>query len=255
MRKCTEKDRPMLNAYLNQDPAMNLFFIGDIANFGFDTDFQHIFAEEDQSGFQAVYLIYHRNLCLQSRDGKINEEAVAMLLRDYPITTVNGEPSLLKSSLFSAFSDINLCRLASLKSRAEETGDFAVETLGLRDVPEALHLTELCFPGTERNEDEARKKLESHAGRMYGIRENGRLVSLAQSTAECDTLAMVVGVCTAEHARGKGYASACVAKLSNDLLSERKCPCLFYSNPAAARIYQKLGYRDAGQWAVLKKPV
>ena len=51
MRKCTEQDRSALNRYLDVNPALNLFFIGDIENNGFDSDFQQVYAEEDGQGF------------------------------------------------------------------------------------------------------------------------------------------------------------------------------------------------------------
>ena len=62
---------------------------------------------------------------------------------------------------------------------------------------------------------------------------------------------LIGGVFTAASARGRGYASACTAALSLDLQRDGKLPCLFYENPAAGRVYRRLGFEEAGQWAVL----
>jgi len=46
--------------------------------------------------------------------------------------------------------------------------------------------------------------------------------------------------------RGKGYASACVAALSGQLLDESRAYCFLYTdlgNPTSNRIYQAIGYR------------
>ena len=65
---------------------------------------------------------------------------------------------------------------------------------------------------------------------------------------------MAIGVASDPACRGRGYAAACIAKLSAALLAEGKTPCLFYDNPSAARIYKALGYRDIGDWSLLINP-
>jgi len=46
--------------------------------------------------------------------------------------------------------------------------------------------------------------------------------------------------------RGQGYASACVAELSQKMLDQGKAYCTLYtdlSNPVSNAIYQRIGYR------------
>jgi predicted GNAT family acetyltransferase len=64
---------------------------------------------------------------------------------------------------------------------------------------------------------------------------------------------MVVSVMTRPGYRGRGYATACVSRLCADLLREGKRVCLLYNNPAAARIYRRLGFGDIGDWLVLRR--
>ena len=42
MRKLTKKDHEQVFAYLKEEAALNLFIIGDIEAFGYDTDFQEL---------------------------------------------------------------------------------------------------------------------------------------------------------------------------------------------------------------------
>jgi predicted GNAT family acetyltransferase len=67
-------------------------------------------------------------------------------------------------------------------------------------------------------------------------------------------------VYTPPESRGKGYASACVAALSQQLLDEGNDFCCLYtdlSNPISNSIYQKLGYHpvsDAGFYRLIDRP-
>jgi hypothetical protein len=43
-----------------------------------------------------------------------------------------------------------------------------------------------------------------------------------------------------------------MSKLCSDLLKEGKIPCLFYNNPSAGKIYERMGFRRIGFWKMLK---
>ncbi|OUB03999.1 acetyltransferase [[Bacillus thuringiensis] serovar konkukian] len=42
MRKLSKKDHEQVFTYLKEEAALNLFIIGDIEAFGYDTDFQEL---------------------------------------------------------------------------------------------------------------------------------------------------------------------------------------------------------------------
>jgi predicted GNAT family acetyltransferase len=83
------------------------------------------------------------------------------------------------------------------------------------------------------------------------LRRPARIVSCALLNVEGHDAGLIGGVYTHPQARGRGYAAACTARLSLDLLNDGKMPCLFYENPVAGRVYRRLGFEDAGRWAVL----
>lgn len=78
-----------------------------------------------------------------------------------------------------------------------------------------------------------------------------RIVSCALLNVEGHDAGLIGGVFTLFEARGRGYATACTAALSLDLQRDGKLPCLFYENPVAGGVYRRLGFEDAGRWAVL----
>ena len=222
MRKAEEKDLKELSAYLGQNPAMNLFLIGDIENFGVDGNKVSVWMDEDASGIHSVFLYYApgRSLILQSYEHRIDQKFLEELIQQLDPVTISGETSLIRELNLDEFPVHSECRFAAMKKPYQKISKVNTEEKG---------------------------------SRYYGIRKNGNAVSVAASSAECRNLAMVVSVCTNEEYRCHGYAEACVTKLSDDLLAEGRMPCLFYTNPQAAKIYKKIGYEDIGYWSMRQK--
>jgi len=86
----------------------------------------------------------------------------------------------------------------------------------------------------------------------YGVFENGLLVAVASSTADTAESAMLVGVCTREGYRRRGYASLAVNALLRDRFAKgEKFLCLFYDNPLAGAIYHRFGFVDVASYSML----
>lgn len=58
LKKCSEQDRKRLTDYLYQNPVLNLFIIGDLYNYGFDSDIQDLYIDEDYQGIHGLVLRY-----------------------------------------------------------------------------------------------------------------------------------------------------------------------------------------------------
>ena len=50
--------------------------------------------------------------------------------------------------------------------------------------------------------------------------------------------------------RGNGYASLILQKMIQDFTKEGRTLCSFNNNPAAGRIYKRLGFKDIGMWTM-----
>lgn len=89
-------------------------------------------------------------------------------------------------------------------------------------------------------------------GPVRGIRvweDEGRPVSMAIWTGPTPTGVRIGGVYTPPERRGRGYASACVAALSQELLDRGRRRVFLFTdlkNPVSNRIYARIGYRPAG---------
>lgn len=93
-------------------------------------------------------------------------------------------------------------------------------------------------------------------GEIYLWAVDGRpvaSVSFVPTTPGADA-GRINAVFTLEHARGKGYASACVAAVSRRLLDRGWRFCLIFADrdsPITTRIYPRLGYQEVGPYAMI----
>lgn len=251
MHKCVEADRKKLTDYLYQNPALNLFIIGDLYNYGFDSEIQDIYVDEDETGIHGLILRYRNSLLVQSDEGKIYPDFIAELIAHHQITSINGEASLVEKYKLTGKENI-LCYFSQCKELKNAPEMTAVESFGPEDAQEISEVFKSAFKNFSANLDEIQESLAKKLDRVYGVRVDGKIVSIARSTAECPGLAMLVGVATLASFRNHGYAQQTVAKLTADLLAEGKAPCLFYENPIAARIYERLGYNRVGKWRIVR---
>jgi uncharacterized protein len=117
---------------------------------------------------------------------------------------------------------------ADLPLAARWAGAFFAE-VGLNDSSE---------PG-----DVARGQIRE--GRLF-IWEDARPVSMAAWTGRTGRTVRINSVFTPPEHRGRGYASACVASLTQRLLDDGLSSCCLYTdlaNPTSNKIYQAIGYR------------
>jgi predicted GNAT family acetyltransferase len=93
-------------------------------------------------------------------------------------------------------------------------------------------------------------------GEMYLWAVGGRPVASVAfvPTTPAGDAGRINAVFTLEEERGKGYASACVAALSRQLLDRGWRYCLLFAdraNPTTTRLYPRLGYREIAAFATI----
>ena len=93
--------------------------------------------------------------------------------------------------------------------------------------------------------DAAYYQHEVDAKKVYIFEDRGVPVSFANTNRELQTLCCIGGVYTPPYFRRKGYATSCVAALSQVCLEHGFTRCVLYTNlanPVSNSIYQKIGY-------------
>ena len=267
MVKLTESDRERIFDYIALEPEMALFIYGDVENFGVDGGPVEVFASVNGNEWNCLLLKYCEMYILYARREDYPAAEVAAFLHDREVERLSGKASLVKK-LAPFFPDrrattMYMSRLAALGSGfprplpdgaelrrlgPERAGDIAELLSGIEEFKDSYRGEN----AVERGAGRIRDSLE-HGGVQFGVYAGDRLVSTANTTAANSQSAMVVAVATLPGHRGHGYASHAVAKLCAESLREgKRFLCLFYDNPDAGRIYQRLGFETVGEYAMLR---
>ena len=118
--------------------------------------------------------------------------------------------------------------------------------LGPDDANSILEL----YPGrtqTGADSEGYAKWAERHV--VYGVFQDGVLVSVAGTWAETKEGWIIGGVYTSPSQRRKGFASMATSAVTDEALKDARQSTLFVvsSNRQAIRVYEKLGYRKVGE--------
>ena len=264
MQKLTETDRQQAFDYVMQEPEFNLFIIGDLENFGFENENVEIFANEVRGNYDCLLLRYMDNYIIYSHHLAYDAEKVATFLSGKEINCINGKGDIVEK-LLPYFPDrfvenTYMSRLNKVMVQQNTPANVEVRRLQPENAADIISLYLEIEEFRDNYSDDVKKGVKEvrfnleNGGRSYGTYLNGKLMSVASTTAENSVSAMVVGVATLPNTRKMGLASSLVAKICKDFLCEGKqFLCLFYDNPAAGSIYRKIGFTELGNYIMLKK--
>ena len=261
IRRLEEKDRKEVLEFLSDEAAINLFIIGDIEAYGFDEEFQTLWGQYTDDGvLEGVLLRFHENFIPYFNNPSFDiTEFVNIILNNQGKTMISGKESLLRkfeevlpkhTSGTTYFCELrhpdNLSFVDNNSSQVKIAQECDAERVYefIDKIDEFKNRTSV---------DRIKHKIKTKAGRIYYIEnDDGRIVSVAQTTAENSKSAMVVGVDTLEEYRNHGLMSTCLSRLCQDVLAEGKGLCLFYDNPKAGKIYHKFGFETIDNWMMIE---
>lgn len=262
-REAQEADKAKIVAFAGKEPELNLFLLGDLEFYGFGHDFLKVWVEEDGAGnLRTVLLKFHGNMLLCGEDAGDDPKTLLELV------AANGgvflscagtvfpflKPSLpeeadvrpMKMARMKTFRDPGIPLESASLALPEDAGDILREMWQIEEFRPLLTGTpEQRIP---RTESMIRSGFEAH----YLIRKDGALAAHANTSVASSRAAMIGGVFTPVQFRGRGLATAVVARLCKDLLDSGKTPVLFFENPEAARIYHRLGFEDFADWFIVR---
>ena len=265
MRILHEQDREEILHYVGKEPEMNLFFIGDIENFGVENETVNIFLHEERDRWDFLILRFHQYFLLYSRYEDYNTQEAIGFFKEQQPDCISGKTVLLEK-IAPAFpqwtiESTYMSRCNCVEDCISGPDDLVIRRLEKEDVAEVI---DLLMDIREFSKTYKKVGREEHIRRMaeemaqggkaaVGGFLDGRLITTASTSAENSESAMVVGVATAIDYRGKGYASAVVSALCRDCFERgKKYLCLFYDNPVAGRIYNRIGFKELGQYGMLR---
>ncbi|MFO7969095.1 MAG: GNAT family N-acetyltransferase [Candidatus Izemoplasmatales bacterium] len=257
IKKLTEKDREKVLNYLYQEPGFNIFIIGDIEAFGFDTDFQRIYADIDKfNNYLSVFLRYRENAIYYSHNNSFNNDYLEIFKKD-SFQYISGKKEVMEiiDKYLSGYklSQMYFCEAKELKVKPTKHR-FQIKTLKTKADCERLYdlikqIEE--FSSFKKNKaDFIEAKLNSiKMGTTLFLEDGNNIISTVATTAETKKSAMVVSVATDPKYRNNGFASILMQYLMERYFRvKHKSLCLFYDNPQAGKIYLRLGFETIGKW-------
>ncbi|TCN27390.1 GNAT family N-acetyltransferase [Mesobacillus foraminis] len=259
IRKLTGEDNGKVMDFLSDEPSINLFIIGDIEAFGYDTSFQELWGEFTEDGtLIAVFLRFHNSFIPYAK-GSFSVHQFAEIMKLYSDRPVlSGKAAIVEQ--FERAAGLSLGRKQQTffaECRTTDhlgSTDLLVEKAAISDVDRIIQLRSTIdeFVVNENAHEMLIQAMESGTGRTFYTEEDGTMTACASTAAENSMSAMVVGVCTHKNYRRKGHATAVMQKLFKDVLEEGRILCLFYDNPDAGRIYKRLGFKEIGMWTMYR---
>ncbi|SDE92148.1 hypothetical protein SAMN04488126_1305 [Bhargavaea beijingensis] len=259
IRQLLEADRQETMAFVGVQPAENLFIIGDIEAYGFDDPIQALWGDFGKDGVMRGVLLKFTDNYIVWAPGDFDAAGFAGIINADPsFRFLSGiEPIVREVEPYLDRKPDNPRVLHYAKcDTAAGLPAIPQEIMVRKAVPDdASALIDQMYAIPEFADGEysvchKRRTLKEGTARAWLIEEKERIISSASSTAENTMSAMIVGVGTIPGYQQQGLASYCMSALCRELLEEGKMLCLFYDNPAAGRIYKRIGFRDIGKWCM-----
>ncbi|TYB83790.1 MAG: GNAT family N-acetyltransferase [Kosmotoga sp.] len=255
MKRINIHEAKSLFPYLQQEKEFNIFIIGDIENATDDAKYIDIYIDGNIKKPDGILLRYYDYFIIYSPDG-MNYRKAAEIIGDYGNAQVlSGKESCMdkiKPFLENLVEKERRMYFSALKNPNFTSSDFKIHKLTPEDTNKVLGLLNNIEEFDSRNDESFISGIRNGSKRSYYLETDGKVISTASTSAESKDAAMIVAVATDKRYRNKGYATAVMSKLCADLLKEGKTPCLFYNNPSAGKIYERMGFRRIGFWKMLK---
>lgn len=255
MIQCTEKDREMLISCLKEEAVYNTFLLADIEDFGFEEEFQTVFAEVENGECIGVYLCYYRNLLIYCRNNRVNVDFLEQLFGMFLPDVIMGRPESVRVAQW-LLSDYEMetrgfyvldgsAGLEQIREYPERAGVEDAQEIYqfLRTIPELKDMY--------TSEKMIADQIEKAGGTHYVIRRDGRIAAHGGIAGESADTVMIGGIATAPEYRDQHLAGQIVSTLCREILERGKTPCLFSLRGEADNLYVTLGFRRIGDWATL----
>lgn len=241
--------------FCNQDPALNLYFLGNLESLGLETDICQFWGSFDSAGQINGVLNRYMDGWNIADGPDCDYEGFGHILDAHPAGATRLQDNTRHIPSFQPYlrqyrSVLEITEyLCDLDSR-----DFNPASTPLRLATRRATLADfdaLCvFYRNAEDMGRSPRGVERPLihGRVFIVELDSEIVSSVLTNAETQTGAMIGGVYTPPQHRGKGYAGAAMVALCRSLLDDNLRPVLYYHHPAAGAIYRRLGFRDLGLW-------
>ena len=212
-------------------------------------------------------------MTLYARDNIIDGAAIACLIKGLENRAVTGVMSTKDMAYcfadaygqahpitYEIKDELRLHELSAVNPELPQIGTVRmVEERDMHFLPYWIEAFQICMNknGITMNEpqEEATYRHTISQKKHYILEHDGMPVSMAAITRKMQTVCNIAAVYTPPYFRGKGYASSCVAKVSQIILDQGFAKSILttdLANPTSNKIYHNIGYRPICDSVMLK---
>lgn len=260
VERCTNKDEKKLLDFLGQEAVFNTFLLADIGNYGFDQEFQTVYADRDGEAVRNVYLRFYGNLIVAGEAESLDEDFVRRLTADWKPDVVMGKAALVEAleRILPGYdmAEKNLYVLESGDGLLEEDGllEGAVMKRGVPGDEDKIHAFLMEIPEIRAlyaSKEMIADRLRSGDGTHLYLERDGELIAHVNSAAKSPFTVMLGGAAVKKTERGRGLEAFLVSALCREILKEGKKPCCFCDRGEEHNLFVRIGFKCAGKWGTL----
>lgn len=185
IRKLTKKDHEQVFAYLKEEAALNLFIIGDLEAFGYETDFQELWGIFKENGtLKSILLRFHDSFIPYSKEEFVVTDYEALLSAYKPLK-LSGKSTIVKrfetvlSIQLGTKNEMYFCECLDADNLPSTPAQETIKLATLDDVERIMQLRSSIdeFPTAHESEKILRQAIETNTGRTYYIEKNGAIIA------------------------------------------------------------------------------
>ena len=265
VKRCTGEDESRLLDFLQNDAVYHTFLLADIGNYGFDQEFQTVYAGLEEDRITHVYLKFYGNLIVAGEAGNIDGEFLRTLTEEWKPDVIMGKAELTKAvGRWLPGYELAEKNLYLLEDSAHLIGEAGLPEgvtmkKGMPGDEDKIHAFLMTIPEIRAlyaSKEMIADRLKSGDGTHLYLERNGEIIAHVNSAAKSPFTVMLGGAAVKEKERGKNLEALLVSRISRDILAEGKKPCLFCDRGEEHNLFVQIGFQKAGIWGTLtpKKP-
>lgn len=259
LHRSNVENQEQLLEYLSRDPLVNTFAIADVSFYGMESAFQDVYFQQDEHGYQGVYVRYCSTIIVAADPKTIDPQAISSLI-DAQTTTIMGPARTIRNlrnwlqahRFTPQFTASNLYQLPDPLSSSRP--QIPIRTATEEDVLQ-IHRFLQSIPELRSLYPDPRmivNRMRSGEG-VHVIVENeaGEIIAHGNTAATTEYAAMIGGVGVSTKFRRRGIATEIVSFLSGLIQNSRRTPCALSAQPPGHSIFDSLGFHHLIDWGIL----
>jgi len=262
IRPLTDSDYEQIYAFCERNPALNLYFLGNLETLGVESDICQFWGSVDDGGelngerLTGVLMRYMNGWNIADAPG-CDYVGFGEIVDTHPDGAARLQDNTRYVDSFLPF----IRRYRAIQITPEWLCELDPPAFNPSCLPWPVRRATLAdFEALRRFYAQAEEMTRTPRGverpltdgRVFVVEVENQIVSSVLTNAETRTMAMIGGVYTPPPHRGQGYAGAAMVALCRSLLTDALRPVLYYQNRAAGAIYRRLGFKEVGVWRAVR---